>query len=92
MKGASFKSLETDRLPVDDRRERGIINKARFLNSQERLGPQAEVEGRLRWARFLVLMQSKGKKRVKVTLKPSELRAFLYGGCYNFINWLLHGE
>lgn len=52
-------------MPVDDRRERGIINKARFLNSQERLGPQAEVEGRLRWARFLVLMQSKGKKKLR---------------------------
>lgn len=29
-------------------------------------------------------MQSERKKKTEVTLKPSELRAFLYGRCYNF--------
>ena len=68
---------------VDDRGERGIRNKTRFLNSQERMGPQAEVAGPSQMSK-VPSIHSGVKGRGEIIMKAAQLREFLYSGCYLF--------
>lgn len=68
---------------VDDRGEGGIINKTGFLNSQKRMGPQAEVAGPSQMSK-VPSVHSGVKGKGEIIMQAGQLREFLYGGCCLF--------